>query len=160
MQSGSRYRMVWLFALVVLVVAAGCAQIQVQERALSNRIVPPPGDSPVYILGIDFDPPLEYVQKYPAQGVTLLVAVENRSDEWLKNLRVVARLYVSERAEQVISREGILPDLAPRSMSVYAFPRLRYVPARQAYRLEVEVRTPDGRTVLASREYTLEIVAK
>ncbi len=160
MQSGSRHRIVWLLALWVMLLAAGCAQVQVQDRTFLNREVPSLDGGPIYILGIDFDPPLEYIQQYPTQGVTLLVAVENRGSEPLKNLRIVARLYVAGQREQVISREGVLPELVPQSMTVYAFPRLRHIPARRWYRLEVEVRTPDGREVLSSREYTLRVVEK
>ena len=156
MRRGSLSRLV--LALLALVMMAGCAQVQVEEHRTAQAAVVDDGVSgAVNIVGIDFDPPLEYLKTYPYQGITLLVAVENRSAQPLSDLRIRARLPLNDQG-QVLEREGVLPHLPPHTIRVYRFPRLRQLPSRRVYALEIMVLSPDGQRVLNRREYTVRIV--
>ncbi len=152
----------WMSGILALVfLLSACEAIQVTEVPLSSEgeqyIGSVEGETYINILGVDFDPPLDYIDDVRAQGVTLLVALENRGNSPVRDVRVVARLHLEGRPERVIERTGVVAELVPGEVTVYRFPRVRSLPLRRMYRLEVQVLTADGRRVLNQRTYTLRV---
>ncbi len=150
-----------ILALVFLFLLSACEAIQVTEVPLASEGEPyissVAEETYINILGVDFDPPLDYLDDVHAQGVTLLVALENRGNSPARDVRVVARLRLEERPERVIERTGVVAEIAPGEVTVYRFPRVRSLPLRRMYRLEIQVLTADGRRVLNQRTYTLRV---
>jgi len=110
------------------------------------------------IVGVDFDPPLDYVDALRKRGIMLLVAVENRSNTTIKGARIVARLGGVDR--KALERSGVLPHLPPHTIVVYRFPRMRNIPIRDLYTLTIEVYAAQSQQTLSVRHYTVRITER
>ena len=144
--------------LVTLVLTAcagpGTADSVAIQRLSAVQTVEKPA---IHVLGVDFDPPLNYVGAVQGQGVTLLVALENRGSVAAHDVRILARLHLGEGEEQVIERQGLIQELPPGQVVVYRFPRWRTLPMRRSYTLEIRLLSTDGLRVLGQRTYTLKM---
>ncbi len=151
----------WLGILALVLTLGACGTVQVTEVPLTaggeHQISSAVDGQFVNILGVDFDPPLDYLDDLRVQGVTLLVALENRGSQPVRDVRVVARLHVGGSQKRVIERTGVVPELVPGQVTVYRFPRVKSLPLRRVYRLHIQVLTADGRQVLNQRTYTLRV---
>ncbi len=147
--------------LALVLVASACSGVQVNVRggtshAIKNR--PADGSSDLAIVGVDFDPPLDYVDSIRRNGIMLLVAVENRGDVPMSGVRIHATLRYGRDEQEVLKRSGILPTLVPHRIVVYRFPRMRRIPVRQSYTLHIRLLSPGGTRVLSEREYIIDVV--
>ncbi len=153
-----------LCVLCVLVLAtvllAACGEVRVSEEPLSTQslLSAAAEEGTLNILGVDFDPPLDYIDTVHGQGITLLVALENRGRVPVRDVRVVARLYLDADGARAIERDGLIAEMLPGQVVVYRFPRLRSLPLRRFYTLDVRLLTADGRRVLNRRTYTVRVV--
>jgi len=157
---GSRL-LVWLLLFSVLLAACGDVQVHVQGTTTATTPVPTGADisdteGELAIVGVDFDPPLDYLESIRQQGIMLLVAVENRGERPREGVRIYARLQYDRDERHALKRMGILPTLPPHQIVVYRFPRLYNIPARRAYTLEVRLLSPNGDKVLNKRRYTID----
>lgn len=145
---------------LAMALLTACGEVQITEESLSSPelLSTAAEGEALNILGVDFDPPLDYIDTVHRKGVTLLVAVENRGNTPLYDVRVVARLYLDAKGERALEREGLIAELPPKQVVVYRFPRLHSLPVRRNYRLEVRLLTADGRRVLNRRVYTVHVV--
>ncbi len=155
----ARPRALLVALLATVLLATACGDVQVSEQAIEKQHILSTGvaGESISVLGVDFDPPLNYVNTLRAQGVTLLVALENRGTAPVRDVRVLARLHLDEGEEQVIERDGFIQELPPGQVVVYRFPRLHTLPLRRSYTLEVRVLSADGRRVLHRRTYTVHV---
>ncbi len=153
--------------LAVLLVAMGlitaCSDIQVMEQpeerypTTSAKELQETHTFQLTIVGVDFDPPLHYAENIRQQGLTLLVAVENQGKERANDVRIIAHLFLDPQKKQVIKRTGVLPRVEPGHMEVYRFPRLRNIPIRHTYILDIQLTTPDGQRVISQRTYKINL---
>jgi len=94
----TKYRGWLLGALALVFLLSACEAVQVTEVPFASAgeqyIGSVEEETYINILGVDFDPPLDYLDDVRAQGVTLLVALENRGSFPVRDVRVVARLYL------------------------------------------------------------------
>jgi len=153
--------------LIALLLVAGCTGVQVQEGAASltgSALGGHESVGSVAIVGIDFDPPLQYADTLRRQGVTLLVAVENRGSEPVDEAWLVARLIATgpQHERLVLERTGVVSGLKPGQVTVYRFPRLRNIPLRRSYALDVKVfaDAAGSATPLAERRYDIRVLAR
>ena len=153
------HRVVLMAVIGAALLTAGCSGVRVSEsdeaRSVADAV---DGNSTLNILGVDFDPPLDYVEITRNQGVTLLVAVENRGQQVISDVRIVARLRYNGDTSRGLERQGVLPDLKPGAITVYRFPRMRNIPIRRSYTLDVQLLAPDGSQVLSQRSYRIRLV--
>ncbi len=156
-------RVLMVILLTIMWISAGCSDIQIMEESRKTHVAVSTKEATVEhafqlaIVGIDFDPPLTYVENIRKQGVTLLVAVENQGQTQARDVRIIAHLFLDPRKEQVIERMGVIPLVDPGGMEVYRFPRLRNIPLRHTYILEIQLTTPDGQRVISQRTYTVNV---
>lgn len=150
--------------LLVLAVVAGlmltaCSEAQVGDGAHVQHLLSAEADehAAINILGVDFDPPLDYLTTLQDQSVTLLVALENRGRAPVRDVRIAARLYLGRGNDRVIARDGLVQEVPPGQVIVYRFPRLHALPLRRTYTLEVRVLTADGHRLLNRRTYTVTL---
>ncbi len=154
----------WATILATVLIASACAGVQVTEQPAQKQAYTKIGQKSItndegnklVIVGVDFDPPLTYVDTIRQHGVTLLVAVENQGSTRAQNVRIVARLILNQEKKQTIQREGVLKSIEPGHIEVYHFPRLRNIPIRRAYTLHIQLMTTDGQRILGQRTYTIK----
>ena len=151
----------WLLSVVLIatLLLAGCAGSRTTDVNGVQRVLSAETDERpiIEVLGVDFDPPLDYVSTVRGQGVTLLVALENRGRVAARNVRVRARLHLGNGEEQVIERQGLVQELPPGQVVVYRFPRLHTLPMRRSYRVDIRVFSADGLQVFAQRTYAVDV---
>ena len=166
--NGRRYRVASVLALCfVLVSLPGCnAYISVLERG-ENPIPAPaatvmPRDHAVAILGVDFDPPLDYAALAATGSVTLLAAIENQglSDE--TNLRVSARLIDPTQAagqNELLNETVVIGSLRAGEIRTVRFSEVSQLPARlDRYQLAVELQPVPGEVYTADNFRSYDIV--
>ncbi len=154
------WRHVALLLTVVLLTTA-CSGVRVNVHGGPSHAIRTPSTGrgeELAIVGVDFDPPLDYVDSIQKQGIMLLVAVENRGDVPMTGVRIDATLYYGKTGKNALKRSGILPTLSPHRIVVYRFPRMRHIPARRSYTLRIRLLSSDGTRVLNERRYTIDIV--
>ncbi len=151
-----------LTLIMGLVLTTSCAGVQmdIQGATRANSLAigeENRGEEQIAIIGIDFDPPLDYAEATRMQGITMLVALENRGEERIEGARIKARLKTGEHTTKMLQRMGVLPDLPPHTVVVYRFPRLRNIPIRHTYVLDISVQSADGQQVLGHRLYKIRV---
>ena len=143
--------------LLILVLLAGCAEVQVVEPAPSDTpdlFVSPlsaaEGDHDLAVMAAVLDPPLQYQQLIlRRQSVTLLVAVENRGSSTERNAAVHATLTSPRDPKLNLSQEATIASIAPGEIQIVRFARLQEIPYYNAYRLEVSVDAVAGELDIA-----------
>ncbi len=133
--------------LLILVLLAGCAEVQEVEPAASGTpdlFVSPlsgeEGDHNLAVMAAVLDPPLQYQQLIlRRQSVTLLVAIENRGASTERNVTVRASLTSPRDAKLKLAQEAKVTSIAPGEIQIVRFARLQEIPYYTAYRLEVKV---------------------
>lgn len=106
-----------------------------------------PAEHSVAIIGVDFDPPLDYAQIIASGGLTLLVAIENRGLLAEPYLEATARLLDPDEADVaavLLDETLIARDLAPGEIRVLRFTQVRTLPPRTRYELVVQLSDVPG----------------
>lgn len=134
------------FLAVALFALTGCASgVTVSTRPSStplavSTVEPEPHD--LAIIGVDFDPSLEYEQVVADGGVSLMVAVQNSGLEDAFDVQVTARLIDPEddmgRGE-LLNETVTLGSVAGGELAIVRFPQVSMLPLRPRYRLEIQI---------------------
>jgi hypothetical protein len=114
----------------------------------------------VGVVGIDFDPSLEYQEIVKRGSLTLLVAVENRGLEPENMVEVHARLFVATSSiSDTFSVEGTrtIDQISPGEVTIVDFEGLSHIPIRSQYKLEVSVEPIAGESVLSDNVRNFDI---
>lgn len=138
--------------LLILLLLAGCAEVQVVEPAPSGTpglftspLSSGQGDHNLAVMAAVLDPPLQYQELIlKRQSVTLLVVVENRGTSTERNVAVHARLTSPRDVELDLSQKASISSIAPGEIQIVRFARLQEIPYYTAYRLEVSVDAVPG----------------
>lgn len=162
----------WLVLLIVLL--AGCAgALEVTDTteqkgaeiptSNTNVVAEPTVAAPEHnlgVVGIDFDPSLEYQEILKRGNLTLLVAVENSGQQAESKVEVHARLSVSsDSVADVFSAEGkrLIEQIAPGEIVIVPFEGIDKIPIRSHYTLEVSVVPVADETTLSDNERSFDI---
>jgi hypothetical protein len=163
----NRVALVLLLALLLATpLLAGCVQVQVTDAGRETVTPTPYGEltlprevRDLAILGIEFNPPLEFQEVIAAGKVTLLVAVENRGLTVENAVVVEARLVGATETDVLVRRSDRIDALAPGEVKLVRFENMVLVPYRPAYVLTVAVSPAPGEVRLADnqRSYRLQV---
>jgi hypothetical protein len=124
-----------------------------------TTVVPPAHD--VAIMGVDFDPPLDYDQIVANGGVTLLVAVKNLGLTAESNLEVSARLFDPAGAgssAELLNETARIRLLAPGEVRVVRFNQASDLPVRKQYELVVDLLPVPGERELRDNSRSYDIL--
>jgi hypothetical protein len=154
-----------LILIVVSMALLGCqSSIEVVTPAVTPVLpavtaVPQPHD--VAIIGVDFDPALNYNQIISNGGVTLLVAVENQSLATETNVELKARLL--DTADEASPRELLndtvmIRSLLPHEVRVVRFNQVTDLPVRERYKLVAELSPVPGERGLSDNSRSFDIL--
>jgi len=135
------------FALfLTLFILSGCSSTIDLLQSASATPVPVatviPQQHDLSILGVDFDPPLNYELIVSNGGITLLVAVENRGSFTESGVNLTARLMDranAAKARELLNETLTLDDVAVGEVRVARFMQVSDLPARDSYHLVVEL---------------------
>ncbi len=163
-----------MFWLVLLVVLAGCAgALEVTDTteqkatrvpaSYTTAVAGPTVVAPEHnlgVVGIDFDPSLEYREILKRGSLTLLVAVENSGRQAESKVEVHARLSVnSDSVADAFSAEGrrVIEQIAPGEIVIVHFEGIDKIPIRSRYTLEVGVAPVADEATLSDNERSFDI---
>jgi len=115
----------------------------------------------VAIIGVDFDPALNYNQIISNGGVTLLVAVENQGLATETNVELKARLL--DTADEASPRELLndtvmIRSLLPHEVRVVRFNQVTDLPLRERYKLVAELSPVPGERGLSDNSRSFDIL--
>jgi hypothetical protein len=114
----------------------------------------------VAILGIDFDPPLDYAQAMANSDVILTAALKNQGTSDEPEVRVSARLVDASRQE-LLHETVVVRALRAGEMRQVRFTQVPDLPALQNhYQLIVELDPVKGETDTRSHSRTFDIVVR
>ena len=156
-----------VLALVSAALVACQSSIEfVQPAAPSAPSAPPvvtvaPSAHAVAIMGVDFDPSLDYSQITSNGGVTLLVAIKNLGLAVEPKVEVKARLLDPvDRGKPVelLNEIVIATSLSPGEVRVVHFTQVSDLPLRQRYKLEVELEPVPGERDLRDNTRSYDIL--
>jgi hypothetical protein len=159
-----------LASLLALLLAtpllAGCVQVQVTDDnrepvtpTLYGELTSPREVRDLAILGIEFNPPLQFQEVIAAGKVTLLVAVENRGLIVEEGVVVEAHLVGANETDVLVRRADRIGTLAPGEVKLIRFENMALVPYRPAYVLTVAVAPASGESRVTDnqRSYRLQV---
>ena len=157
--------MAGLILIAISATLLGCqSSIEVVTPAVSPTlpvVTAVPQAHAVAIIGVDFDPALDYSQILSNGGVTLLVAVENLGLATETNVELNARLL--DTADEAGPREllndtVLIRSLAPREVRVVRFNQVTDLPVRERYKLVAELSPVLGELELSDNARSFDIV--
>ncbi|MFN2168709.1 MAG: hypothetical protein ACK2U9_20945 [Anaerolineae bacterium] len=151
----SKLMLPWIAGTLVLILVAlaGCAEVQVVDTtpaaADSQPFVSPlevdPDRHDLAILGLDFDPPLDYQQLIlRRQSVALLVVIENAGTTTERDLTIEARLTTPEDKTLSLTRQATVDSIAPGEIQIVRFDRLGKIPYHDTFYLDVSIVPVEG----------------
>jgi hypothetical protein len=120
-----------------------------------------PATHAVAIIGVDFDPALDYRQIVSNGGVTLLVAVENQGSSAESNVEVKARLVdmnVGAQSRELLDQTVVVKTLLPREVRVVRFDQVTDLPVRERYELVVDLSPVSGERELRDNTRSFDIL--
>jgi hypothetical protein len=147
-------------SLLLLAACSPAVTLLPSEAASLPAATVTPQQHALSILGVEFDPPLDYAQILSRGGVSLLVALENRGLSTESNVRVTAQLLDStDRSEpqKLFDDTVTVKTLAPGELRVVRFPQVSELPRLDRYRLQVQVEPVPGEQNTDDNERTYEI---
>ncbi len=152
-----------LAGLVVLLAAACQPAIQVFQPEPAPRAVATVVPSPhaLAVVGIDFDPPLQYDQIMAAGGVSLIAAVHNGGLYAESGVAITAQLFDPAGrggATLLLDETVVIDSLEPGEISLVRFSQVTTLPLRGRYRLVLQVSAVDGELDATDNQRTYEIV--
>jgi hypothetical protein len=165
-ESGAGLRL-GLVLMSVLLLLPGCTSA-VELRVFAAPTALPaatviPREHAIAIIGVDFDPPLDYGQLAANSGVSLLVAVHNEGLSPESDIRVKARLLdpAAQSGERELLNEIVsVKMLVPGELRVVRFSQVSALPERARYELEVQVEPVPGETDTTDNFRTYEIAVR
>lgn len=166
MLSSRTTHVAFIFVLMLLAAwASGCVSIQVVDRTPSEVELTPAREQDeehdLAVLAVDFDPPLIYeeimARKEAGEGITLLVAVENRGTRTEKGVIVEVELSKDRGKSLFLHQEAKLDSIAPGEIKLVHFKDTE-IPFSYEYVLRTAVRPVMGETHLVDNEKTYDLV--
>ena len=115
----------------------------------------------VAIIGVDFDPALDYSQIISNGGVTLLVAVENKGLATETNVELKVRLLdtVNEAKPQELLNDTVaVRSLLSHEVRVVRFDPVTGLPVRERYKLVAELSPVMGEQELSDNTRSFDIL--
>jgi len=148
---------------LALLFAAACQPaIQVQPAKLLAPVATvAPSAHAIAIVGVTFDPPLEYSRIIMAGGVSLIVAIHNQGQSPEFDLTVTARLLDPsgvDNDETLLNETAVIEHLEPGDIRLVRFNQVTMLPARGRYELVVEVSPVSGEQIFEDNSRVYEIV--
>jgi hypothetical protein len=157
-----------LTGLTFIVIAAtqlGCqSSIEVVTPAVtpvSPAVTTVPQAHAVAIVGVDFDPALNYSQIAANGGVTLLVAVENEGLATESNVELKVRLLDTvdaARPQELLNETVVIRSLLPHEVRVVRFDQVTDLPVREQYKLVAELSPVKGEYELSDNSRSFDIL--
>lgn len=154
-----------LILIVISTTLLGCqSSIEVVTPAVAPTVLAVtavPQTHAVAIIGVDFDPELDYDQIISNGGVTLLVAVENQGQVTETGVELKARLLdtANEGSSRDLLNETVLIDsLAPREVRIVRFNQVSDLPVRERYKLVAELTPVQGERELSDNTRSFDIL--
>ena len=154
-----------LILIVFFAALLGC-QSSIEVVTPADTSVPPavtavPQAHDIAIIGVDFDPALDYSQIISNGGVTLLVAVENQGLATETNIELKARLL--DTADEANPRELLndtvmIRSLLPHEVRVVRFNQVTDLPVRERYKLVAELSPVPGERGLSDNSRSFDIL--
>jgi len=123
-----------------------------------------PSAHAVAVIGVDFDPPLDYEQIMSNGGVTLLVAVTNLGLSTEPSVQVRAQLLDPTGYEQygepvdLLDQTVVARSLAPGEVRVVRFDQVTDLPVRKQYRLLIDLGAVPGEQDLSDNSRSYDIL--
>ncbi len=154
-----------LILIVLSTALLGCqSSIEVVTPAVTPvlpAVTAVPQAHDVAIIGVDFDPALNYNQIISNGGVTLLVAVENQGLATETNVELKARLL--DTADEASPRELLndtvmIRSLLPHEVRVVRFNQVTDLPVRERYKLVAELSPVPGERGLSDNSRSFDIL--
>jgi hypothetical protein len=164
----SKLRLPWIAGTLVLILVtlAGCATVKVVDTT-PGASSPEPFVSPLTvdpsrhelaILGLDFDPPLDYQQLILGQQpIALLVVIENAGTATERDLVVDAQLTTPADESLVLTQQAAVNSIAPGEIQIVRFDPLGTIPYHTSFYLEVSIAPVDGENDTANTRKVFEI---
>jgi hypothetical protein len=129
---------------------------------LAVATVAPAGHN-LAVVGVDFDPPLDYARIVSNGGVTLLVAIENQGISAESTVTVTARLLDPQApagSAPLLFEVVEAKALAPGEVRVAPFPQVTDLPLRARYKLTVDVAPVPGEEDMTDNNRAYDIIVR
>ena len=155
--------------LIFILAALSACQPSIELLQPGSQIALPsvatvvPAAHSIALIGVDFDPPLDYNQIVSNGGLTLLVAIGNLGHSREAAVQVTATLLDSAEAPQTVEllNETVTAKaLAPGEVRVVRFSQVSELPVRDRYKLVVEVSPVAGELDLDDNSRTFDIIVR
>jgi hypothetical protein len=152
--------------VLILVLLGGCAEVEVVDttpdaESAKTFVSPLPADPirhDLAILGLDFDPPLDYQQLIlREQSIALLAVIENAGTVAEHELVAEARLTTPEDEDLILFRQAIVTSIAPGEIQIVDFDPLTKVPYHEIFHLEVSLVPVEGERDTTDNRRVFEI---
>jgi len=154
--------------LILIVISATLLGCQSSIEVVTPAVAPPilavtavPQAHAVAIIGVDFDPELDYAQIISNGGVTLLVAIENQGQVTETGVELKARLLDTANQgspRELLNETVIIRSLAPREVRVVRFNQVTDLPVRERYKLIAELSPVKGELDLNDNARSFDIL--
>ena len=156
-----------LFLVVILVALSACQPsiefLPPNDVTLPSVATVVPAAHSITLIGVDFDPPLDYNQIVSNGGLTLLVAIGNLGNSREAAVQVTATLLDSADARQdveLLNETVTARALAPGEVRVVRFSQVSELPVRERYKLVVEISPVAGELDLDDNSRTFDIIVR
>lgn len=161
-------RVVSRLLLIFILVALSACQPSIELLQPNDVLLPSvatvvPAAHSISLIGVDFDPPLDYNQIVSNGGLTLLVAIGNLGHSREAAVQVTATLLDSAEARQgveLLNETVTAKALAPGEVRVVRFSQVSELPVRDRYKLVVEVSPVAGELDLDDNSRTFDIIVR
>ena len=169
MKSGqSRLMLPWIAGTLVLILVglAGCAEFEVVDTTPAagspepfvSPLAADPSRHDLAILGLEFDPPLDYQQLIlRQQSVALLVVIENAGTVTERDLVIEARLTTPDDEEPVLTQKATVTSIAPGEIQIVRFDPMHKIPYHATFNLAVNIVPVDGEANTTNNAKAFEI---
>jgi hypothetical protein len=152
--------------VLILVFLGGCSDVEVVDTtpdagSATPFVSPLTFDASRHdlaILGLDFDPPLDYQQLFlRKQSVALLVVIENAGTATERDLLVEAQLTTPEDQNLALNQQASVTSIAPGEIQIVQFDPLTKIPYHATFYLEVSIVPVEGESDTTNNHKALEI---
>lgn len=158
----------WIAVTLVLLLVGlgGCAEVEVVDttpdtdspKPLVSPLVVDPSRHDLAILGLDFDPPLDYQQLIlREQSIALLVVIENAGTATERDLVAEAQLTTPENKDLLLTRQATVASIAPGEIQIVQFDPLTKIPYHATFHLEVSIAPVEGEQDTTNNHKAFEI---
>jgi hypothetical protein len=152
--------------VLILVFLGGCSEVEVvdttpgasSDTPFVSPLIVDPSRHDLAILGLEFDPPLDYQQLIlRKQSIALLVVIENAGTATERDLVVKAQLTTLEDQDFVLNRQATVTSIAPGEIQIVQFDPLTRIPYHATFYLEVSIAPVEGESDTANNHKAFEI---